>query len=188
MHKEWEDIEQSIDLALTCNIDIIVTDDFNVNMLRNTSNDKISNLKNQFSLHQLMSDPIYVTEHSSSLLDLILVNNPRTILLSEVGIPLLDQVRYHLPVIGVIDQPCTLNNSFKRKVYLYDRADFSSYREQLSQVNFDNLFASDDIDSITRSIVKIFINEVDKAIPNRIITVRKDNPPWLTTEIKTNIC
>ena len=66
-------------------------------------------------------------------------------------------------------------------------ADFSSYREQLSQVNFDNLFASDDIDSITRSIVKILINEADKAIPNRIITVRKDNPPWLTTEIKKNI-
>jgi hypothetical protein len=92
-------------------------------------------------------------------------------------------------VIGVIDQPCKLNNSFKRKVYLhvYDRADFSYYREQLSQVNFDNLFASDDIDSVTRSIVKILINEVDKAIPNRIITVRKDNPPWLTTEIKQNI-
>ena len=105
-------------------------------------------------------------------------------MLSEVGIPLLDQVRCHLPVIGVIDQPCQLNNSFKRKVYLYDRADFSSYREQLSQVNFDNLFASDDIDSITRSIVQIFINEADKAIPNRIITVRKDNPLWLTTEIK----
>jgi superfamily II helicase len=65
----WEDIEQSIDLALTCNIDIIVTGDCNVNMLRNTSNDKISNLKNQFSLHQLISDPTYVTEHSSSLLD-----------------------------------------------------------------------------------------------------------------------
>ena len=90
-------------------------------------------------------------------------------------------------MIGVIDQPCKLNNSFKRKVYLYDRADFSSYREQLLQVNFDNLFASDDIDSIIRSIVKILINEADKAIPNRIITVRKDNPPWLTTEIKTNI-
>ena len=82
MRKEWEDIEQSIDLALICNIDIIVTGDFNVNMLRNTSTDKIRNLKNQFSLHQLIFDPTYVTEHSSSLLDLILVNNSRTILLS----------------------------------------------------------------------------------------------------------
>ena len=78
----WEDIEQSTDLALTCNIDIIVAGDFNVNMLRNTSTDKIRNLKNQFSLHQLIFDPTYVTEHSSSLLDLILVNNSRTILLS----------------------------------------------------------------------------------------------------------
>ena len=87
-------------------------------------------------------------------------------MLSEVGIPLLDQVRYHLPVIGVVDQPCKLNNSFKRKVYLYDRTDFSYYRAQLSQVNYDTLFASDDIDSITRSIVKILINEAYKAIPN----------------------
>jgi hypothetical protein len=46
------------------------------------------------------------------------------------------------------------------------------------------LLASDDIDSIARSIVKIPINEADKAIANRIITVWKDNPPWLTTEIK----
>jgi hypothetical protein len=64
MRKEWEDIEQSIDLALTCNIDIIVTGDFNVNMLRNTSNDKISNLKNQFSLHQLISEFIVTGSYS----------------------------------------------------------------------------------------------------------------------------
>jgi hypothetical protein len=65
---------QVSDFALTCNIDIIVTGDFNVNMLRNTSNDKISNLKNQFSLHQLISDPTYVTEHSSSLLQGVKIN------------------------------------------------------------------------------------------------------------------
>ena len=90
-------------------------------------------------------------------------------------------------MIGVIDQPCKLNNSFERKVYLYDRADFSSYREQLSQVYFDNVFASDDIDSITRSNEQILINDAGKAIPNRIIRVRKDSPSWLSTEIKKNI-
>jgi hypothetical protein len=100
----WEDIEQSIDLALTCTID--------VNMLRNTFKDKISNLKNQFHklvasvpnsskscpvICQITSICTFVmsifngyfflflcltkkAEHSSSLLDLILVNNPRTIL------------------------------------------------------------------------------------------------------------
>ena len=84
----WDDLQQSIDLALSSNIDIIVTGDFNVNQLRGTGNDKISLLK-----AQLVSDPTYITEHSQSLLDLILVNNPRNILLSEVGVPLLDQYK-----------------------------------------------------------------------------------------------
>ena len=84
----WDDVQQSIDLALSSsidlalssNIDIIVTGDFNVNQLRGTTNDKIGSLKTQFSLHQLVSDPTYITEHSSSLLDLILVSSPSNIL------------------------------------------------------------------------------------------------------------
>jgi hypothetical protein len=45
----------------------------------------------------ISSLPTFVTEHSSSLLDLVLVNNPHSILYSEVGPPLLDQTRYHMP-------------------------------------------------------------------------------------------
>jgi hypothetical protein len=41
--------------------------------------------------------------------------------LSEVGIPLLDQVRYHLPVIGVVDQPCKLNNNYMYKTSLLSK-------------------------------------------------------------------
>jgi hypothetical protein len=47
----------------------------------------------QFSLHQLITEPTYVTEHSSSLLDLILVSNPLSVLFTDVGAPLLEQVR-----------------------------------------------------------------------------------------------
>ncbi|CAG2201606.1 unnamed protein product [Mytilus edulis] len=130
----WDNIGQSIDLALSCNLDIIVTGDFNTNQLRNTTNDRISMIKAQFSLHQVISDPTYITEHSSSLLDLILVNDPVNLLFSDVGAPLLDQIRYHLPVIGILTQPCKLHQVFKRKVYMYDRGDYDSYRHQLSLV------------------------------------------------------
>ena len=183
----WEEVEQSIDLALSCNMDIIVTGDFNINQLKGTTTDKINLLRTQFSLHQLISEPTYMTEHSSSLLDLILVNNPMNILVSEVGAPLLNQVRYHLPVIGLIDQPCKPQTSFKRKVYLYDRGDYDSYRDQLSQVNWDEIFENNDVDIISRSVTEIIIDGADRNIPNRIITVRKDSPPWLTTEIKRHI-
>jgi hypothetical protein len=48
------------------------------------------------------------------------------------------------------------------------------------------VFASDDIDSIIRSIVQILINEADKAIPNRIIPARKDSSSWLTPYVQMN--
>jgi hypothetical protein len=44
---------------------------FNINQLNNNINDKIGSLMTQFSLHQLITEPTYVTEHSSSLLDLL---------------------------------------------------------------------------------------------------------------------
>ncbi|VDI06516.1 Hypothetical predicted protein [Mytilus galloprovincialis] len=183
----WDNIEQSIDLALSCNLDIIVTGDFNTNQLRNTTNDRISMIKAQFSLHQVISDPTYITEHSSSLLDLILVNDPVNLLFSDVGAPLLDQIRYHLPVIGILTQPCKLHQVFKRKVYMYDRGDYDSYRHQLSLVDWDALFISNDVDVIARAITDELIDKADKNIPNRIITVRKDKPPWLTADIKRMI-
>ena len=71
----WEELEQSIDLALNINHDIIITGDFNIHQFGNNTTET-DNLLAQFSFHQLITEPIYVTERSSSLLDLVLVNNP----------------------------------------------------------------------------------------------------------------
>jgi endonuclease/exonuclease/phosphatase family metal-dependent hydrolase len=112
----WEELEQSIDLALNSNHAIIITGDFNINQLDNNTT-KTDNLLAQFSFHQLITEPTYVTERSSSLLDLVLVNNPHSILYSEVGPPLLDQNRYHMPIIGVLNHPIKSHSSYKRKVF-----------------------------------------------------------------------
>jgi hypothetical protein len=44
-----------------------------------------------------------------------------------------------------------------------------------------------DIDSITCSIRQTITDIANDTIPNRIISIRKDNPPWLTTAIKKQI-
>jgi hypothetical protein len=134
------------------------------------------------SFHQLITEPTYVTERSSSLLDLVLMNNPHSILYSEVGPPLLDQTRYHMPTIGVLNHPIKSHSSYKRKVVMFDGGDFESYRQQLSLV--DSLLVNDDIDISTSNITRALIDAANTNIPNRVITVRKDNPPWLTSSIK----
>ena len=88
----WRNIEHSIDVALSCNHNIILTGDFNINQLSSNINDKIGSLMTQFSLHQLIAKPAYVTEYNSSLLDFILVSNPLSVLFTHVGAPLHEQV------------------------------------------------------------------------------------------------
>ena len=93
-------IEDCIHLALDTGIqDIIVTGDFNFNMVNAQLSVKIKDLCEQFSLEQVINEPTHYTEYSSSLLDIILTNNKDHIILSGVGDPFLTQeVRYHCPV------------------------------------------------------------------------------------------
>jgi hypothetical protein len=51
----------------------------------------------------LIDEPTYITEHSSSTLDLLIVNDHSNIVFSEVGAPLLNQTRYHLLIIGFLN-------------------------------------------------------------------------------------
>ena len=83
----WDELDQSIDLALNNTHDIIITGDFNINQLSDNHRNKISSLLTQYSFQQLITEPTYMTEHSSSLLDLVMVNNPTSVLYTEVGPP-----------------------------------------------------------------------------------------------------
>ena len=129
----WDELDQSNDLALKNTHDIIITGDFNINQLSDNNRNKISSLLTQYSFQQLITEPTYMTEHSSSLLDLVMVNNATSVLYTEVATPLLlNQVRYHLPITAVLNHSTIVNASFKRKIFLYDKGDYESYRNLLS--------------------------------------------------------
>ena len=98
--------------------------------------------------------------------------------------PLVKQVRYHLPITGVINHSTIVNASRKRTIFLYDEGNYESYRNLLSVVDWDGIFRNDDIDIITTTITNTILDAANKTIPNRYITVKKDNPPWITTKIK----
>ena len=100
------------------------------------------------------------------------------------ALPCLNQVRYHLPITGVLNHPTIVNASFKRNIFLYDKGDYESYRNLLSVVDWDEIFRNDDIDITTNAITNTILDAANKTIPNRYITVKKDNPPWITTKIK----
>ena len=120
-------MKESIDRACNTSIsDIIITRDFNFNMALNVPN-KMSELILEYNLTQLISEPTHVTEHSSSILDLILVHNKNNPLLSGVADPFIpNQIRYHSPVIVLLKFTRPITKSFKRRVWYYQLADYEN--------------------------------------------------------------
>ena len=66
-------IEDLISLAYDTNIqNILITGDFNLDVLKSSSNKKVFDLCQHFSLYQLINEPTHHTETSSSIVDLFL--------------------------------------------------------------------------------------------------------------------
>ena len=94
----------------------------------------MSDLIRQYNLKQLIKEPTNFTEHSSSIIDLILVRISNNILSSAVIDPFIpDQTRYHCPIVVLLKFLHPKVIAFKRRVWNYKRAEFDKFRDLLSQ-------------------------------------------------------
>ena len=94
-------IETSIGLAVDTGIDnIYITGDLNLNMLNQYSRNKIMDICQTLSLHQLIDEPTNFTETSSTIIDLILVNNVSFVEISGVSEPFFT-VRYPISLSSI---------------------------------------------------------------------------------------
>ena len=84
----YNSLEDAIHLAIDTGIDdVIIIGDLNLNMSNPQSARKIQSLSEQFSLRQRISEPTHFDEHSSSLIDILLLTKPNHLILSSVGDP-----------------------------------------------------------------------------------------------------
>ena len=181
-------LEDSIHLAVDTDIDdIIITGDFNFRMLNSQYVRKINSLCQQFFLYQSISEPTHFTENSSSLIDLLLVSNKDRIIFSGVGDPFLQQdLRYHCPVFGVFNFSKPKIKCFKRRVWQYDRGDYDLLRQKAYSSDWNSLQIPD-INVYAKNFYEHLIEITDFCIPNRQVTIRPTEPPWITTLIKKHI-
>ncbi|MEW8546213.1 MAG: reverse transcriptase family protein [Candidatus Thiodiazotropha sp.] len=178
-------ILESFDRAYNTNIsDIIITGDFNYDMSTNENN-KIKDLMLQYQLTQLIKDPTNFTENSASLIDLFLVRNLTNVLFSGVldsFIP--DQIRYHCPVILLLKFIRPTLKSFKRRIWNYNLADYDKYRDLLSRSDLIRDLTLNNIDDVIQNITEDIHKASLESIPNKIVTIRPSDHPWITTKIR----
>ena len=88
--------------------------DFNCDMMKNATANKISQLALPYSLKQLIDESINYTENSSYPIDLALVSNPKNIIYSDVIPPFIPGLtKYDCPLILMLKYRKILNHSDK---------------------------------------------------------------------------
>ncbi|MCG7881047.1 MAG: hypothetical protein JAY96_05605 [Candidatus Thiodiazotropha endolucinida] len=183
-----DDIETSIDLAFDSNIqNIIVTGDLNLNYLNESCRRKIHSLFRPYDLKQLIQEPTHFTESSSSLIDLVATNVESSVIYSGVGESVLDQtVRYHCPIFVVFNfskykQPC-----FKRKIWKYESGDYILLNQLIHDFDWSTV-EHEDINVYAENFTKQVLNFCDRTIPNKTVTIRPSDPPWVTNVLRNSI-
>ncbi|CAC5356718.1 unnamed protein product [Mytilus coruscus] len=183
-------IEHSLDQAVDTGVEkIVILGDFNEDYLK-PSNVRMKNIIRKYDMFQFIDEPTHFTENSTSCLDLVIANKRNVIDLVHVGHPFLNaNIRYHCPTFGIIKIEKPSQTCFKRRIWLYDSGDLNLFREKLSAVDWENFIidGNNDVDLLVESFTQILLKTAAESIPNKIITVRKTDPPWINNTIRRAI-
>ena len=89
-----------------------------------------------------------------------------------------------VPFTVFITKEHTLN--FKRKVWLYDRGDYNSLRQETSNTNWEDII-NEDLDIYATNLSNHITSLAEKHIPNKYVTVRNADPMWLNSQLRRMI-
>ena len=107
----WDLIENTLDNLSNSGVaDIVVVGDFNSNMRTLSSSAKMINLISSYNFQQVIDEPTYYTEHSSSVIDLVLVSEHENVDVTSRFIPNL--VRYHCPSVLYLKYRKPVNKTY----------------------------------------------------------------------------
>ena len=181
-------IEDSINLAIDTGIkNIIITGDFNYNMLVPNTERKVKDMCLQFSLTQLITEPTNYTEISNSLIDLILVNNHSSVVDSGVANPFLDQPeRFHCPVYIILNFRKPQIKSFNRQIWLFNQGHYDTLRQACLRTDWNDC-RSNDINVYANLFTQKLLYLAEQNIPRKTVRIRPNEPPWITNIIKHKI-
>ena len=181
-------IENSIHLAVDSGIkDIIITGDFNFDMLKTPTAKKVYDLCAEYSLTQMINEPTHFDKNSSSLIDLLLVGNNNSVLLSGVGDPFLNQpIKYHCPVYGIFKFSKPKRQSFQRFVWRYEQGNYNLLRQKAASFNWNTL-KHQDINVYAKALVDKILEFSKQSIPNKVVTIRPSEPTWMNSNIRKHI-
>ena len=136
---------------------------------------------NLFNLTNVIEKPTRITEHSSTLLDPIIISDSVHYSYSDV-LKVPSDISDHDASIIFIECP-KFQISFQR--WLYERTDHGIFSSKLDTVDWIALLSDlEDVDEMCNTFTETFLRVARECIPTKMVTVRNSDRPWFNSELR----
>ena len=178
----WKIFQENIDnVRSLLNPKILITGDLNADPgTRQGKN--LENFTDVNSLTQHVLEPTRITLNSSSLLDVFLTNFPSLVKEVKVYAPIGSSD--HCMISLKIDMKRKKKKAYIRRMWEFKKANFELYRDKIRDTDWEECFNKYDIDEICKSVNENILSAANEAIPNRMVTVRPNDKPWFTGNLR----
>ena len=165
---------------------LVLLGDFNINLMEiDTSNAVSSFIESVHSLGLIhtISCPTRVTENSATLLDNIFITNSFSFDSGCFAVDLTD----HFPIFLILKNCYNFVNDTETISYrIINDSNLNRAAEVLSNLNFDDILNTNDIDFSIQKLDQILYSEFDKHCPivSKTITKKDRTNPWMNGRLK----
>ena len=173
----WNKIHDYIEHALDLSNNIILTCDFNENLLdlRLTHFKDVLTLNN---VQNVLSEP----SRGRSLLDPIILSRDLSYL-QEGVIDVTPEISDHNACFVIIPFSYSFNSSFTRHIWIYKDADFTRFNNLISETDWSVLH-NGSVHSACRDFSKLFLEHDSQCIQNKQVLIRSNDKPWYDSTIR----
>lgn len=166
------------------NLDIIITGDINVNMLTMQPNSHLSRLLVKYNLSSYVNEPTRITPNSSTLIDIIFSNNDNIVKNVNVTPPICSD---HSVINFSIPDSVFKQHTYTKYIMEYANADVVKMNQIINNTDWVSISNQHDVNGFNSVLVDTINNVIEECIPRKKITIRPNDKPWMTNEIRLKI-
>ena len=169
---------------------VLMIGDFNAKSCNWSINDtttpegaQLDSITSLYGMKQLISEPTHILQQSSSCIDLIFTNQPNIVMDSGVDSSLHHKC-HHQIIYSKLNFKIEYPHQYIRKLWNYNRAETDLSNVQSKTVIGQVYFLGKNVHQEVEIFIKTLLNIFHSYIPNKFISCRGKDPPWINEEIK----
>ena len=163
------------------NVNVLIIGDLNADP-KSRQGKILANFANGNNFAILNNTATRYSNYSSSILDQCLCNFSNLLKDSKILPPISSsdhcvlalefKMKFHQPI------------AYQRTMWDFKNANYSLYRDEISNTNWEVCFEKDSINDICLAWTETLLSIAKKHIPNKLVTVRPRDKPWYNSQLR----